>query len=87
MKILRNGGKIPVFVGMFAVDDATQRLEGIQDVVTAHDIQIVDKREDNADRAEARANVEDIINAHPDLNAATGLWSCNAIEAPPAGAE
>ncbi|WP_437322712.1 hypothetical protein [Sorangium sp. So ce381] len=72
---------------MFAVDNATQGLEGIQDVVTAHDIQIVDKREDNADHAEARANVEDIVHAHPDLNVATGLWSCNAIEAPPAGAE
>ncbi|WP_437540782.1 substrate-binding domain-containing protein [Sorangium sp. So ce367] len=77
VKILPNGGKMAVFVGMFAVDNATQRLKGIQDVVTAHNIQIVDKREDNADRAKARANVEDIINAHPDLNVATGLWSYN----------
>ncbi|AUX40506.1 sugar ABC transporter substrate-binding protein [Sorangium cellulosum] len=77
VKILPNGGKMAAFVGMFAVDNATQRLKGIEDVVTKHNIQIVDKREDNADRAKARANVEDIINAHPDLNVATGLWSYN----------
>ncbi|AUX33867.1 MULTISPECIES: sugar-binding protein [Sorangium] len=77
VKLLPNGGKMAVFVGMFAVDNATQRLKGIQDAVTPHDIQIVDKREDNGDRAKARANVEDILNAHPDLNVATGLWSYN----------
>jgi ribose transport system substrate-binding protein len=37
----------------------------------------VDKREDNTDRAKARANVEDIINAHADLNLVAGLWSYN----------
>ncbi|XXX72093.1 sugar-binding protein [Sorangium sp. So ce134] len=77
VKLLPNGGKMAVFVGMFAVDNATQRLKGIQDAVSPHNIQIVDKREDNGDRAKARANVEDIINAHPDLNVATGLWSYN----------
>lgn len=77
VKLLPDGGKMAVFVGTFAVDNATQRLKGIQDVVTLHKIEIVDKREDNADRAKARSNVEDIINAHPDLNVATGLWSYN----------
>ncbi|WP_437475824.1 sugar-binding protein [Sorangium sp. So ce1014] len=77
VKLLPNGGKMAVFVGMFAVDNATQRLKGIHDAVTPHNIQIVDKREDNGDRAKARANVEDILNAHPDLNVATGLWSYN----------
>ncbi|AUX44664.1 sugar ABC transporter substrate-binding protein [Sorangium cellulosum] len=77
VKILPNGGKMAVFVGTFAVDNAAQRFKGIQDVVTAHNIQIVDKREDNVDRAKARSNVEDILNAHPDLNVATGLWSYN----------
>ncbi|WP_437679109.1 sugar-binding protein [Sorangium sp. So ce131] len=77
VKILPNGGKMAVFVGMFAVDNAAQRFKGIEDVVTKHNIQIVDKREDNGDRAKARANVEDIINAHPDVDVATGLWSYN----------
>ena len=42
-----------------------------------HNIEIVDKREDNTDRAKARSNVEDIINAHHDLNLVAGLWSYN----------
>jgi ribose transport system substrate-binding protein len=37
----------------------------------------VDKREDNTDRAKARSNVEDIINAHKDLNLVVGLWNYN----------
>ncbi|WP_437667021.1 sugar-binding protein [Sorangium sp. So ce1182] len=77
VKLLPKGGKMAVFVGMFAVDNAAQRLKGIQDAVTPHNIQLVDKREDNTDLAKARSNVEDIINAHPDLDVATGLWSYN----------
>ena len=37
----------------------------------------VDKREDNTDRAKARSNVEDIINAYGDLKLVAGLWSYN----------
>ena len=33
---------------------------------------IVEKREDNTDRARARANVEDIVNAHHDLALVVG---------------
>ena len=40
-------------------------------------IEIVDKREDNTDRAKARSNVEDILNAHHDLKLVAGLWSYN----------
>ena len=35
------------------------------------------RREDNTDRAKARSNVEDIVNAHRDLNLVAGLWSYN----------
>jgi ribose transport system substrate-binding protein len=37
----------------------------------------VDKREDNTDRAKARSNVEDIVNANADLNLVVGLWNYN----------
>jgi ABC-type sugar transport system substrate-binding protein len=40
-------------------------------------IEIVDRREDNTDRAKACSNVEDMINAHPDLKLCVGLWSYN----------
>ena len=48
-----------------------------RDSIKGHKIEIVDKREDNTDRAKARSNVEDIINAHGDLKLVAGLWSYN----------
>jgi ribose transport system substrate-binding protein len=77
VKLLPTGGKMAVFVGTLSADNAAQRLKGIQDVIAGHNIEIVDKREDNTDRAKARSNVEDIINAHADLKVVTGLWSYN----------
>ena len=77
VKLLPKGGKIAVFVGMFSADNAAQRLKGIEDVIAGHDITIIDKREDNTDRAKARSNVEDIINANPTLNLVVGLWNYN----------
>ncbi|HEY8550449.1 MAG TPA: sugar-binding protein [Vicinamibacterales bacterium] len=77
VKLLPNGGKMAVFVGSLSADNAAQRLKGIQDAIEGHGIEIVDRREDNTDRARARSNVEDIVNAHPDLNLVTGLWSYN----------
>jgi ribose transport system substrate-binding protein len=77
VKLLPGGGKMAVFVGTFSADNAIQRLKGIQDAIAGHHIEIVDKREDNTDRAKARSNVEDIINAHSDLNLVAGLWSYN----------
>jgi ribose transport system substrate-binding protein len=77
VKLLPGGGKMAVFVGTLSADNATQRLKGIQDAIAGHNIEIVDKREDNTDRAKARSNVEDIINAHSDLNLVAGLWSYN----------
>jgi ribose transport system substrate-binding protein len=77
VKLLPKGGKMAVFVGNLAADNAAQRLKGIVDAIAGKNIEIVDKREDNTDRAKARANVEDIINAHSDLNLVAGLWSYN----------
>jgi ribose transport system substrate-binding protein len=77
VKLLPNGGKIAVFVGTFAADNAIQRLKGIQDAIAGHKIDIIDKREDNTDRAKARSNVEDIVNANADLSLVVGLWNYN----------
>ncbi len=76
-QILPDGGKIAVFVGTLAADNAAQRLAGIEAAIKDKKIEIVDKREDNTDRAKARSNVEDIINAHKDLNLVVGLWNYN----------
>ncbi len=77
VQLLPTGGKIAVFVGNFSANNAAQRLKGIEDAVAGHQVEIVDKREDNVDRAKARSNVEDMINAHPDLKLCVGLWSYN----------
>jgi ribose transport system substrate-binding protein len=77
VKLLPKGGKIAVFVGTFSADNAAERLKGIQDAIAGHNIEIVEKREDNTDRAKARSNVEDIVNANADLNLVVGLWNYN----------
>jgi ribose transport system substrate-binding protein len=77
VQLLPKGGKIAVFVGTFAAENATQRLKGIESAIAGHNIEIVDKREDNTDRAKARSNVEDIVNAHHDLSMVVGLYNYN----------
>jgi len=77
VSLLPNGGKIAVFVGMLSTDNAAQRLGGIAAAIKDHKIEIVDRREDNTDRAKARSNVEDIINSHKDLSLVVGLWNYN----------
>ena len=77
LQLLPNGGKMAVFVGFFSADNAAQRLKGIEDAVAGHGIEIVEKREDQTDRAKARSNVEDILNARPDVTLVCGLWSYN----------
>ncbi|MDF3066228.1 MAG: ABC-type sugar transport system, periplasmic component [Polyangiaceae bacterium] len=76
-KLLPDGGKIAVFVGTLSADNAAQRLAGVEAAIKDKKIEIVDKREDNTDRAKARSNVEDIVNAHKDLNLVVGLWNYN----------
>ena len=77
VKLLPNGGKMAVFVGTLAADNAAQRLRGIEETVRGHNIEIVAKKEDATDRAKARSNVEDVLNAYSDLNLVCGLWSYN----------
>src|SRR3954471_14644220 len=77
VKLLPDGGQIAVFVGLLATDNAAQRLAGIEAAIKGHKIEIVDKREDNTDRAKARSNVEDIVNSHKDLSLVVGLWNYN----------
>jgi ribose transport system substrate-binding protein len=77
VKLLPKGGKMAVFVGLLSADNAKQRLDGIEAAIAGHEVTIVDKREDQTDRAKAQSNVEDIINAHGDLDLVAGLWSYN----------
>jgi ribose transport system substrate-binding protein len=77
VQLLPQGGKMAVFVGFFSADNAAQRLKGVTDAVSPHGIEIVERREDQTDRAKARSNVEDILNARRDVGLVCGLWSYN----------
>jgi len=78
VKLLPNGGKIAVFVGTFSADNATQRLKGIEKALEGTKITIAAKKEDNKDANRAMTNVEDVLNAMPDVNLLAGLWAYNA---------
>jgi len=80
VKMLPNGGKMAVFVGTLAADNAQQRFKGIEDVVKPAKIEIVERREDGGDRGKARSNVEDVLNAHHDLSLVAGLYSYNGSQ-------
>jgi len=76
-KLLPNGGKVAAFVGTLAADNASQRLKGVKDALVGSKIEIAATKEDNKDMTKARTNVEDVINANPDVVALIGLWSYN----------
>ena len=65
------------FVGNMTADNAKQRLDGVIDATKPHNIEVAEKREDQTDRNKARSNVEDVINARPDVTMMVGLWSYN----------
>src|SRR5690242_7707146 len=77
VKLLPNGGKMGVFVGTFSADNAAQRLKGIEDAIAGKNIEIIARKEDAKDAAKARSNVENVINAYPDVSLLCGLWSYN----------
>lgn len=76
-RLLPEGGKMGVFVGTLAADNARQRFEGIKDAIKGTKIEIIEPRLDETDRNKARTNVESVINAYPDVKLLCGLWSYN----------
>jgi ribose transport system substrate-binding protein len=77
VKLLPNGGKMAVFVGTFAADNARERLRGIEEEIKGKNIEIIARKEDNKDMVKAQSNVEDVIVSNPNVNLLCGLWSYN----------
>jgi ribose transport system substrate-binding protein len=75
--ILPEGGKMALFVGVRSADNARQRHQGIMDVIEDTKIEVIAYKDDNKDLTRARTNVEDVINANPDVKLLVGLWSYN----------
>ena len=74
---LPDGGKCMGFVGNTGADNARERIEGFKAAVEGHNIELVDVRTDDHDQARARANVDDTLVAHPEINCMVGFYSYN----------
>jgi len=77
VKALPSGGKCMGFVGLPGADNARERIEGFKAAVAGHNIELVDVRGDDIDQTRARANVDDTLVAHPEINCMVGFYSYN----------
>ncbi len=69
--------KAIAFVGDRGAQNAQERLGGFITATKDHGIQVLEVREDQTDKAKARANAENAILEHPEVNLLLGLWSYN----------
>jgi len=76
-KAMPKGGKCMGFVGNTGSDNARERIEGFKEVAGKHNIQMVDVRTDDHDQTRARANVDDVLVARPEINCMVGFYSYN----------
>src|SRR5690606_8102347 len=74
---LPDGGKCVGFVGLPGADNARERIEGYHAAVAGTGLELVDVRGDDIDQTRARANVDDILVADPDVNCMVGFYSYN----------
>ena len=74
---LPQGGKIALFVGKLDARNAQERLQGIKEAIAGTTIEGIDVRTDDTDQVRAKANVSEMLVAHPDVAALVGLWSYN----------
>ena len=71
-------GKVAVFVGRIDVQNATERKQGVDEVLgKLPGIELLPVFLDNTDRTRAKKNVEDALARYPDLVLGLGLWSYN----------
>lgn len=74
---LPNGGKIMLFVGKSDARNAAERAQGIKEALKGSNIEIIDTRTDDTDRARAKTNAADSLVKYPEIAAMVGLWSYN----------
>lgn len=74
---LPNGGKIMVFVGKSDARNAKERFQGIKESLQGSNVEIIDIRTDDTDRARAKSNAADTLVKYSDIAALVGLWSYN----------
>ncbi len=74
---LPNGGKIMVFVGKSDARNAAERYQGLKEALQGSNVEIIDIRTDDTDRARAKTNAADTLVKYPDIAGMVGLWSYN----------
>jgi len=74
---LPNGGKIMVFVGKSDARNAAERFQGLKEALQGSNVEIIDIRTDDTDRARAKTNAADTLVKYPEVAAMVGLWSYN----------
>jgi len=74
-KLLPEGGKVFGFVGNQNAPNARERIAGFKEATKGTNIVLVDVFDDNKDPAKARANVENVLQAHKDVKMLLGLFS------------
>lgn len=77
VKALPDGGTCMGFVGFLGADNAVERIAGFRQAVEGHGIELVDVRGDDVDFARARANVDDVLVANPEVDCMVGFYSYN----------
>ncbi len=70
-------GKCMGFVGLPGADNAKERINGYNAAVAGTGLELIDVRGDDIDQARARANVDDVLVANPDVNCMVGFYSYN----------
>lgn len=77
VKAIPEGAKCMGFVGFLGADNAVERIAGFRQAVEGKGIELVDVRGDDVDFARARANVDDVLAANPDITCMVGFYSYN----------
>jgi ribose transport system substrate-binding protein len=77
VKALPEGGKCMGFVGFLGADNAVERIAGFRKAVEGSGIELVDVRGDDVDFPRARANVDDVLAAMPEITCMVGFYSYN----------
>jgi ribose transport system substrate-binding protein len=70
-------GKCVGFVGLPGADNAKERIDGYNAAVAGTGLELIDVRGDDIDQTRARANVDDILVAMPEVNCMVGFYSYN----------
>ncbi len=70
-------GKCIGFVGLPGADNAKERIQGYNEAVAGTGLELVDVRGDDIDQTRARANVDDVLVAMPEVNCMVGFYSYN----------